>query len=97
MDKKRSPGPAKQLTNQQIKFSQILVYGVEGIPVSKMEAAKLAGYADPAPHGSRLTNPNHYPLVCAYISNLREVRRITRTWPQLPQQKLLEVKPQVIT
>ena len=76
MDKKRSPGPAKQLTNQQIKFSQILVYGVEGIPVSKMEAAKLAGYADSAPHGSRLTNPNHYPRVCAYISNLRdEVRQ----------------------
>ena len=69
-------GPAKQLTPQQMKFATLLVYGVEGIPISKTEAAKLAGFADPQPNGSRLTVPNKYPLVCAHISNLRdEVRQ----------------------
>ena len=70
------PGPAKQLTPKQIKFAQLIVYGVEGSPVTKTEAARLAGYADPNPEGSKLTNPNRYPLVCAHISNLRdEVRQ----------------------
>ena len=69
-------GPNKHLTNQQMKFAQLLVYGVEGSPISKTEAAKLAGFADPQPYGSRLTNPTEYPLVCAHISNLRdEVRQ----------------------
>ena len=69
-------GPPKQLTPMQIKFAQLLVYGVEGIPISKTEAARLAGLAHPAQQGSRLTNPNEFPLVCAHISNLRdEVRQ----------------------
>jgi len=73
---KRTPGPNKQLTPQQMKFATLLVYGVEGIPLSKTEAAKLAGFSDPQPYGSRLTDPNKYPLVCAHISNLRdEVRQ----------------------
>ena len=60
----------------QMKFATLLVYGVEGIPVSKTEAARLAGLAHPAQQGSRLTNPNEFPQVCAYISNLRdEVRQ----------------------
>ena len=70
------PGPAKQLTPKQMKFAQLLVYGVEGNPVTKTEAAKLAGYSDASREGSIMTNPKHYPLVCAYISNLRdEVRQ----------------------
>ena len=70
------PGPAKQLTPKQIKFAQLLVYGVEGNPVTKTEAAKRAGYSDAANEGSKMTNPNTYPLVCAYISNLQdEVRQ----------------------
>ena len=73
---KRTPGPNKQLTPQQMKFATLLVYGVEGNPLSKTEAAKLAGFSDPQPYGSRLTDPNKYPLVCAHISNLRdEVRQ----------------------
>ena len=69
-------GPAKHLTPMQIKFSQLLVYGVEGIPITKTEAARLAGLSTPSKAGSRLTNPNQFPLVCAYISNLRdEVRQ----------------------
>ena len=66
------PGPHKQLTPKQIKFAQLLVYGVEGNPVTKTEAAKLAGYSDASREGSIMTNPKHYPLVCAYISNLRD-------------------------
>ena len=70
------PGPAKQLTPKQMKFAQLLVYGEEGIPLSKTEAAKRAGYSDAANEGSKMTNPNKYPLVCAYISNLQdEVRQ----------------------
>ena len=69
-------GPAKQLTPQQIKFAQLLVYGVEGSPITKTEAAKLAGLSTPSKSGSRLTDPKQYPLVCAHISNLRdEVRQ----------------------
>ena len=69
-------GPPKQLTPKQTKFAQLIVYGVEGSPITKTEAARLAGYADPNPEGSKLTNPNRYPLVCAHISNLRdEVRQ----------------------
>ena len=69
-------GSAKTLTSAQIKFSQLFVYGVEGSPITKREAAKLAGYKDPDSDGARLTNPNKFPLVCAFISNLRdEVRQ----------------------
>jgi hypothetical protein len=69
-------GPPKQLTPKQAKFAQLLVYGVEGSPVTKTEAAKLAGYTDALHEGTRLTNPSRFPLVCAHISNLRdEVRQ----------------------
>jgi len=70
------PGPAKHLTTRQMKFAQLIVYGVEGSPITKTEAARLAGYSDAPSEGSKLTNPNLYPLVCAFISNLRdEVRQ----------------------
>jgi phage terminase small subunit len=69
-------GPPKQLTPKQMKFAQLLVYGVEGSLITKTEAARLAGYSDAAREGSIMTNPKHYPLVCAHISNLRdEVRQ----------------------
>ena len=66
------PGPAKQLTPRQMKFAQLIVYGIEGTPITKTEAAKRAGYSDAPGEGSKLTNPTKYPLVCAYISNLRD-------------------------
>ena len=73
-------GPPKQLTSQQMKFANLIVYGVEGNPITKTEAAKRAGYSDTgnwcSVAGSELTDPMKYPLVCAYISNLRdEVRQ----------------------
>jgi len=68
------------LTSQQMKFANLIVYGVEGTPITKTEAAKRAGYSDNgnwcSVAGSELTDPMKYPLVCAYISNLRdEVRQ----------------------
>ena len=57
------PGPAKQLTPRQMKFAQLIVYGEEGIPIIKTEAARRAGYSDAANEGSKMTNPNKYPLV----------------------------------
>ena len=66
------PGPAKQLTPMQMKFAQLIVYGVEGNPITKTEAARRAGYSDAPGEGSKLTNPNKYPLVCAFISNMRD-------------------------
>ena len=69
-------GPVKHLTPKQMKFAQLIVYGVEGSPITKTEAAKLAGYTDSLHEGTRLTNPNKNPLVCAHLSNLRdEVRQ----------------------
>ena len=69
-------GSAKQLTPQQMKFAHLIVYGIEGNPITKTEAAKRAGYADTgnwcSVAGSELTDPMKYPLVCAYISNLRD-------------------------
>ena len=65
-------GPPKQLTPKQIRFAQLIVYGIEGTPTTKTEAARLAGYSDAPREGSIMTNPKHYPLVCAYISNLRD-------------------------
>ena len=80
MDTKHTPGPNKQLTPQQLKFATLLVYGVEGNPITKSEAARLAGFSDTANgasvYATRLTDPKRYPLVCAHISNLRdEVRQ----------------------
>ena len=68
-------GPPKTLTPRQMKFAQLLVYGVEGNPIAKSEAAKLAGYADWRFESSRLLDPRKSPLVCAYISNLRDELR----------------------
>ena len=65
-------GLPKVLTSKQIKFAQLIVYGVDGIPITKTEAAKLAGYSEDAREFSKLTNPKYYPLVCAYIEKLRE-------------------------
>ena len=65
-------GPPKQLTPKQMQFALLHVYGVDGIPITKTEAARLAGYSDAANEGSKMTNPLKYPLVCAHISNLRD-------------------------
>jgi hypothetical protein len=47
-----------------------LVYGNEGEPCTKTEAAKLAGYADPRHYASRLMNVNEYPMVVAHYEDM---------------------------
>ena len=67
-------GLPKRLTEMQKRFAAHLVFGGPDGPVSKTEAAVLAGYSkDHArQEGSTLTNPKLYPLVVQYIGNLRE-------------------------
>ena len=69
-------GLPKRLTEMQKRFAEHLVFGGPDGPVSKTEAAVLAGYSkDHArQEGSTLTNPKLYPLVVQYIGNLKEER-----------------------
>jgi len=65
-------GLPKKLTEQQIKFCQLLVAN-EG-RMTQTECAKEAGYADNSAvvKASNLINPNKYPLVAKYLGELRE-------------------------
>ena len=68
-------GSPKRLTELQRKFAEILVFGdKEGKPVTKTEAAKLAGFSEnrSSQEGYELTHPKHHPLVVDYIGKLRE-------------------------
>ena len=67
-------GLPKRLTEMQKKFAEYLVFGGPNGPVTKSEAAELAGYSkeNSRHEGSTLTNPKLYPLVVQYIGNLRE-------------------------
>ena len=60
----------------QKRFAENLVFGGPDGPVTKTEAATLAGYSkDHArQEGATLTNPKLYPLVVQYIGELKEVR-----------------------
>ncbi len=60
----------------QKRFAEILVFGTEDGPVTKTEAATLAGYSknQARQEGSTLTNPKLYPLVVQYIGKLKEER-----------------------
>tara|TARA_R110000803_G_scaffold69911_1_gene132548 strand:- start:631 stop:1113 length:483 start_codon:yes stop_codon:yes gene_type:complete len=64
-------GLPKLLTEQQKKFSELLVYN-EGRK-TPTECAKEAGYAEGSCHvrASELRNPNKFPLVVRYIGELR--------------------------
>ena len=68
-------GVPKRLTELQRKFAEILVFGdKDGKPVTKTEAAKLAGFSPnrSSQEGYELTNPKYHPLVVEYIGKLRE-------------------------
>ena len=69
-------GLPKRLTEMQMRFAEHLVYGGPDGPVTKTEAAILAGYSKDRARqeGSELTNPKHSPLVVQYIGNLKEER-----------------------
>ena len=67
-------GLPKRLTEMQKRFAEALVFGTENGPVTKTEAAVLAGYSKDSARqeGSELTNPKQNPLVVQYIGNLKE-------------------------
>ena len=69
-------GLPKRLTEMQKRFAEALVFGTENGPVTKTEAAVLAGYSKDRARqeGSELTNPKLNPLVVKYIGELREER-----------------------
>ena len=67
-------GLPKRLTEMQKRFAELLVFGGPDGPLTKSEAAKLAGYSEKRcrQEGSELTNPKQNPLVVQYIGNLKE-------------------------
>ena len=69
-------GVPKRLTEMQKRFAELLVFGGPDGPVSKSEAAEMAGYSPKRSRveGSELTNPRHAPLVVQYIGKLHEER-----------------------
>ena len=69
-------GLPKRLTDMQKRFVEFLVFGGPEGPVSKTEAALLAGYSPKRAmvEGAELTNPRQNPLVVAYKAKLTEDR-----------------------
>jgi len=69
-------GVPKRLTEMQKRFAELLVFGGPDGPLSKSEAAEMAGYSPKRSRveGSELTNPRHAPLVVQYIGKLHEER-----------------------
>ena len=65
-------GLQKQLSEQQKKFAELLVYN-EG-RMTPTDCAREAGYAEGSCHvaASRLRNANQSPLVVKYISEIRQ-------------------------
>ena len=65
-------GVPKQLSEQQKKFAELLVYN-EGRK-TPTECAIEAGYAEGSAHvrASELRNPNKFPLVAKYIGEIRQ-------------------------
>ena len=63
-------GVPKRLTEMQKRFAEYLVFGGPDGPVTKSEAAELAGYSPKDTmyeEGAELTNPRHHHLVVKYI------------------------------
>ena len=69
-------GVPKRLTEMQKRFAELLVFGGPDGPLSKSEAAEMAGYSPKRSRveGSELTNPRHAPLVVPYVGKLHEAR-----------------------
>ena len=67
-------GLPKRLTEMQKRFAEYLIFGGPEGPLSKAEAAKLAGYKPERAmvEGSELTNPRLSPLVVTYMEELRK-------------------------
>ena len=69
-------GLPKRLTEMQMRFAEIIVFGGPDGPVTQTEAAILAGYSKnrASQEGSELLNPRLSPLVVQYVGKLKEQR-----------------------
>ena len=69
-------GLPKRLNRNAKEIAELLVFGGPDGPLTKTEAAKLAGYSEKScrQEGSELTNPKQNPLVVKYIGELKEER-----------------------
>ena len=69
-------GVPKRLTEMQMRFAEIIVFGGPDGPVTGREAATIAGYSAKraTQEASELQNPRLSPLVVQYIGKLREER-----------------------
>ena len=69
-------GLPKRLTEMQQRFAEFFVFGGPDGPLSKSEAAEMAGYSPKRSRveASELTNPKLSPLVVQYISKLHDER-----------------------
>ena len=69
-------GLPKRLTEMQKRFAEFLVFGGPDGPLSKSEAAEMAGNSPKRSRveGSELTNPKLSPLVVQYIGKLHDER-----------------------
>ena len=69
-------GLPKRLTEMQMRFAELLVFGDENGPLTQTEAALKAGYSPKRARqeGSELCNPKLSPLVVKYIGQLKEER-----------------------
>ena len=69
-------GLPKRLTEMQKRFAELLVFGGPDGPLTKSEAAKLAGYSHKRARqeGSELMNPRLSPLVAKFVGELKEER-----------------------
>ena len=69
-------GVPKRLTEMQMRFAEIIVFGGLNGPVTGKEAAILAGYSEKRARqeASELQNPRLSPLVVQYIGKLRAER-----------------------
>ena len=72
-------GVPKRLTEMQKRFAEYLVFGGPDGPLSKSEAAELAGYSPKRSRveGSELTNPRHSipPLIFEKMKFLKRKHR----------------------
>ena len=69
-------GVPKRLTEMQMRFAELIVFGGSDGPCTGKEAATLAGYSEKRARqeASELQNPRLSPLVVQYMGRLREER-----------------------
>ena len=69
-------GVPKRLTEMQMRFAELIVFGGADGPCTGKEAATIAGYSEKRARqeASELQNPRLSPLVVQYMGRLREER-----------------------